>query len=114
MTRTALQFYPDDPPLFLARTPHGYHDEDKITADLRTAGFGSVEIHTVVEESGATDPRHPALAYCQGTPLRHELEAHNPSLLDKITDRAAQHIEEKFGPGPVAGKIKGYVVMATK
>jgi ubiquinone/menaquinone biosynthesis C-methylase UbiE len=28
-----------DPPRFLARTPHGYHDAESIRADLKAAGF---------------------------------------------------------------------------
>src|SRR3954469_19854419 len=30
--------FPDDPPTFLARVPHGYHDEELIAADLASAG----------------------------------------------------------------------------
>lgn len=114
VTRTASRFFPDDPPVFLARTPHGYHDVDQIEADLRNAGFDGIEIHTIVEESRADSPRIPAIAYCQGTPLRNELEARDASLLNKITDHAALDIEKSFGSGPVAGKIKGHVVTATK
>src|SRR3954471_19386963 len=38
--------FPDDPPTFLARVPHGYHDEERVAADLITAGFGDVQIAT--------------------------------------------------------------------
>ena len=36
--------FPDDPPRFLARTPHGYHDVALIEADLRAAGFAAFEL----------------------------------------------------------------------
>ncbi len=114
VTKTASQFFPDDPPLFLARTPHGYHDVGMIEDDLRSAGFQNIEIETIVEESRADLPRIPAVAYCQGTPLRNELEARDASLIDKITEQAALDIEQSFGPGLVTGRIKGHVVTATK
>lgn len=114
VTKTASAFFPDDPPLFLARTPHGYHDVKQIDADLRTAGFETIEIHTITEESRADSPRIPAVAYCQGTPLRNELEARDASLINEITNRASDEIERKFGSGPVAGIIKGHVITARK
>jgi hypothetical protein len=58
--------------MFLARTPHGYHDIDQIDAELRKAGFSAVEIVTLQERSDAASARDPAVAYCQGTPLRNE------------------------------------------
>ena len=54
----------------------------------------------------------PAIAYCQGTPLRNEIEARDASLLDFVTDRAATAIASDHGNGPVAGKIQGHVVVA--
>lgn len=114
VTETASRFFPNDPPLFLARTPHGYHDTNEIEADLRSAGFEDIEIHTIVNESRADNPRIPAVAYCQGTPLRNELEARDASLIDEITDRASDDIARRFGSGPVSGKIKGHVVVAKK
>ncbi len=114
VTNSASAYFTDDPPLFLARTPHGYHDVEKIDSDLRAAGFEQIEIHTISHQSTAATPRIPAVAYCQGTPLRNELEARNPDLLDDVTDSAARDIEKTFGSGPVAGKIKGHVIVAKK
>ena len=34
VTRAAASAFPDDPPMFLARTPHGYHDEELIQDQL--------------------------------------------------------------------------------
>jgi hypothetical protein len=35
---TALaEIFPDDPPTFLARIPHGYHDAARVTADQEIA-----------------------------------------------------------------------------
>ena len=74
---TALEsVFPKDPPRFLARTPHGYHDHRIIERDLGGGGFsGSPRIDTVAARSRATSPRIPAIAYCQGTPLRNEMRS---------------------------------------
>ena len=63
--------------------------------------------------SRAPSPRHPALAYCQGTPLRNEIEARDAAKLDAATDHAAAVIAERHGSGAVAAKIQGHVIVAT-
>ncbi len=113
-TRAVGALFPDDPPLFLRRTPHGYHDTARIVADVRAAGFGTVEIQTLAVESRAATPRDAAIAYCQGTPMRNEIEARDPARLDEATARAAEAIERRFGPGPVAGRIQGHVIVAER
>ncbi len=113
VTETASRFFPDNPPVFLARTPHGYHDVDAIARDVRDAGFGTVEILTIAETSRAETPDHPAVAYCQGTPLRNELEARDAARLEEITAAATEAIAARFGPGPVSGRIQAHVVVAT-
>lgn len=112
VTATAATFFPDDPPVFLARTPHGYHDVDLIRDEVARAGFKDVSITTIAEESRAPSPGHPAIAYCQGTPLRNEIEARDAALLEAITDRATEAIAERFGHGAVSGKIQGHVIVA--
>ena len=109
---TALEsLFPKDPPRFLARTPHGYHDLSRIERDLRKGGFVSpARVDTLAARSTAESPRIPALAYCQGTPLRNEIEARDASRLGEATDLAAAAIAERFGPGSVDSKIQAFVV----
>lgn len=114
VTDTASRFFPDDPPVFLARTPHGHGDVDAIISDLSKAGFAKVEVSTLSELSRATSPYVPALAYCQGTPLRNELEKRESGSLKRITDAAAADIQNSFGSGPVSGRIQGHVFVARK
>src|SRR6202162_3563517 len=38
VTAAATDMFPNDPPLFLARTPHGFHDKEAILGDVRSAG----------------------------------------------------------------------------
>jgi hypothetical protein len=91
--------FPDDPPRFLARTPHGYHDPDRIRADLDAAGFSSIAIDAVEHRSKAGSARDPAIGYCQGTPLRSEIEARGAARLEEATERAADAVARQFGPG---------------
>jgi hypothetical protein len=65
------------------------------------------------ETSTAPSVRHPAVAYCQGTPLRNEIEARNASLFEHVTDRTTEATAARFGNGTVVGKIRGYIVTAT-
>jgi ubiquinone/menaquinone biosynthesis C-methylase UbiE len=110
VTDALATLFPQDPPLFMARTPHGYHDIEKIRADLNAAGFSDISIATVDHRSKAASPREPAIAYCQGTPLRTEIEARDASRLGEATELAAGAIARRFGSGPVDGRIRAHVV----
>lgn len=110
VTKALGELFASDPPRFLARTPHGYHDPGLIRRELEQAGFTSISIVARSETSRAPSPRHPAIAYCQGTPLRMEIEARGD--LQAATDHAAAHIGRKHGAGEVAAKIQGLVIEA--
>ena len=111
VTTALATLFPDDPPRFMARTPHGYHDRAAIERDLANGGFtASPAISTVAARSRATSPRIPAIAYCQGTPLRNEIETRGASQLGEATDIAAKAVAQRFGPGAVDGKIQAHIV----
>lgn len=112
VTNALAEMFPDDPPRFLARTPHGYHDTALIRHDLEIAGFSSVTIETRAEQSRALSPRLPAVAYCQGTLLRNEIEARDAGKLEAATDHAASAIARRHGAGAVVGKIQAHVILA--
>ena len=76
------------------------------------AGFTDIEINTHEKLSRAPSARDAAAAYCQGTPLRNEIEARDASLLQFATDRATAAIASRHGEGPVAGKIQAHVIVA--
>jgi SAM-dependent methyltransferase len=109
---TALgSLFPRDPPRFMARAPHGYHDRWTIERDLAQGGFtASPRISTVAARSRAKSSRLPAIAYCQGTPLRNEIESRGASRLGEATDIAAEAIARRFGHGHVDGKIQAHIV----
>jgi ubiquinone/menaquinone biosynthesis C-methylase UbiE len=112
VTRAVATLFPHDPPRFLARTPHGYHDVALIRDELSRAGFTDIGIETREEASRAPSARDAATAYCQGTPLRNEIEARDAGLLQLATDRATAAIAGRHGEGPVVGKIQAHVIVA--
>ena len=111
-TQAVATVFPDDPPQFLARIPYGYHDQDLIREELTQAGFTNIDCTTVEAISTAPSPRHVAIAWCQGTPFRNEIEARDASLLDRATDCAAELISERFGSGAVSARIQAHVFTA--
>jgi ubiquinone/menaquinone biosynthesis C-methylase UbiE len=112
VTNALARIFPDDPPRFMARTPHGYHDTALIRRELEDAGFSGVVIETRAEQSRASSPRIPAVAYCQGTLLRNEIEARDAGKLEAATDYAESAIADRHGNGEVAAKIQAHVIMA--
>ncbi len=111
VTRALAGILPSDPPRFLARTPHGYSERESIERDLRNGGFtGSPEFETLAAHSRAPSPRHPAMAYCQGTPLRDEIEQRSPAGLATATDACTDAIAARFGSKSVDGKIQAHVI----
>jgi hypothetical protein len=99
----------------MARTPHGYHDVATIASDVARGGFDAEpEISTVTARSRAPSPRIPAVAYCEGTPLRNEIEARDSARLGEAKDVAAMAIAARFGHGAVDGKIQAHVVSVVR
>jgi ubiquinone/menaquinone biosynthesis C-methylase UbiE len=113
VTEVLAGLFPDDPPRFMARTPHGHHDVERIRQDVKAAGFAEVAVEAVDARSRAPSARHVAVAYCQGTPLRTEIEARDASRLEEATDRAAQAVAQRFGTNAVEGRIRALVVSAS-
>jgi SAM-dependent methyltransferase len=115
VTTALAAVFPDDPPRFLARTPHGYHERATIERDLATGGFTSApRIDTVAARSRAESARAPAVGYCQGTPLRGEIETRDASGLGAATDTAAAAIARRFGARAVDAKIQAHVVTVAR
>jgi SAM-dependent methyltransferase len=111
ITAALDDYMPDDPPRFMTRVPYGYSDADEIAEDLAKGGFTQPpEFTTLAARSRADSARIPAVAYCQSTSLRHEIELHDPLKVAEATTVAAAAIESRFGPGAVEGKIQAHVI----
>ena len=114
ITEALAVLFPHDPPRFMVRTPHGYHDVEQIRRELNAAGFGNVSVDAVDRKSKAASPRDPAIGYCQGSPLRNEIVARDASRLDEATQKAAEASARRFGTGAIEGRIRAFVITATR
>lgn len=115
VTRALAELFPADPPRFLARTPHGYFERGTILRDLALAGWTSApSVETIAHRSRAASPDVPAAAYCQGTPLRNEIEARAGAGLVAATQACTAAIARQFGDGAVDGRIQAHVITARR
>jgi ubiquinone/menaquinone biosynthesis C-methylase UbiE len=113
ITAALAEMFPHDPPRFMARTPHGYHDGEQIRRELTAAGFTEIAIDAVDETNRAASARDVAVAYCEGTPLRSEIEARDPAALERATAHATAALARRFGNGPIEGRIRAFVISAS-
>ncbi|MGQ0587084.1 MAG: class I SAM-dependent methyltransferase [Gammaproteobacteria bacterium] len=113
ITQALARHFPKDPPKFLSRTPHGYHDRAAIAREITAAGFKAHEIATVAVRAYASMPSIAAVAYCQGTPLRAEIEARDAKGLQAATAAATAALAQRFGSGAIDGKLQAHVITAT-
>jgi ubiquinone/menaquinone biosynthesis C-methylase UbiE len=113
-TQALAEIFPNDPPRFMERTPHGYHDPERIRADLKAAGWSSIAIEPVDAKSRAASALDAVTGYCQGSPLRTEIEARSPPSLQDATKYAADAVAARFGSGAIEGRIRALVVTASR
>lgn len=114
VVRAVAALYPQNPPMFLARTPHGHHDTATLEAQLCTAGFTATRVESLTRKSRAPDALAVAIGYCQGTPMRNEIEAQGAETLATATQAAAEAIAARYGSGAVSGRIRAHLIMARR
>lgn len=105
--------FPDDPPDFFARTPHGHHDVSTLLADMVAAGFSDSSAETVTLAAGRLGARDLARGFCQGTPLRGEIVQRDEGRLGEVTAAVERALEARFGPGPVESTIQAHILTAS-
>lgn len=106
--------FPDDPPRFMERTPHGYYDKQAIVDAVKEAGFTDVSFETVDKTARAASALDAATGYCQGNPLRGEIEARVPGGLQAVTETVASALSEHFGHGEIKGRICAHIITAKR
>ncbi len=115
VTAAVRACFPDNSPQFVARIPHGYFDTAQILRDLDAGGFGSSAVVERVDAfSRASTADVPAIAFCEGTPLRHEIEACGEPSLAQVTEAAAAAVARRFGPTDIEGAMSAFVVTAIR
>ena len=115
VTAALAPVFPDDPPRFLARKPHGYSDREQIRQDIASGGFTAAPvIESPAARSRAATCDIPAVAYIHGTPLRAEVVSRDESKLTEATNIASEAIARQFGRVDVEGSIRAHVVSVVK
>jgi SAM-dependent methyltransferase len=115
VTAGVATWFPSDPPRFLPRTPYGYCEHARIAQDLAGGGFTATpQIETVARRSKAGSALDPAIGFCQGSPLRGEIEARDPAGLEAATKAAGAEVARRFGQGPVEAKMQAHIVTIVK
>jgi SAM-dependent methyltransferase len=112
VVRGLRRAFPDDPPLFLASVPHGYHDLDRIVADVRAGGFDTVDVETVALTGHAASAAELAVGYCTGTPLRAGIEQRGD--LAATTVLVTEALTAELGTGAIAAEMTAHVVEARR
>lgn len=110
ITEILRSMFPDDPPDFLARIPHGYADPGEVRRDLEAAGFEVLGIERV--ESMAKTPSVAELTngFCEGTPIRFGLEERGDR--DELAATVAARMVDRFGRGPVQVQLSAWIAEA--
>jgi ubiquinone/menaquinone biosynthesis C-methylase UbiE len=114
VTEALAAVFPADPPRFMARTPHGYADMARIRDDLSAAGFAAISLETLATTSKAASASDAAVAFCQGTPLRNEIETRDAARLEEATQVATEALARRFGRGAIEGRMSAHVVVAVR
>jgi hypothetical protein len=98
----------------MQRAPHGYYDTEAIGGALRLAGFAEASVETVDKVATAKTALEAATGYCQGNPLRGEIEARAAGSLQSVTEEVAAALAERFGNAQIEGKIRAHIITARK
>jgi len=102
--------FPTDPPTFMEDVPHGYHDLDRVVADVRAGGFTEVEVDTVTLTGHARSAADIAVGLCTGSPLRAGIESR--ADLRTTTALVEEVVTAQLGTGPVSAEMTAHVVEA--
>ncbi|HET6436087.1 MAG TPA: class I SAM-dependent methyltransferase, partial [Xanthomonadaceae bacterium] len=114
VTDALARLFPADPPRFLARVPHGYHDPATLRRDAEAAGFEAITLDSLAATSHADDARTVALAFCAGTPLRSEIEARDPAGLDAAVAAAETELARRYGADAPSAPMRAIVLQARR
>ncbi|MGO7215899.1 class I SAM-dependent methyltransferase [Rhizobium ruizarguesonis] len=101
--------FPSNPPDFLRNLSYSYFDIASIKAQMSSAGFDAISCDRI-ELTSVAAAHDIAAAFCQGTPLREEIERRAPSRISEIVDEVAERMESRHGVRPCGG-MSAFVVV---
>ena len=103
------QVLPDAEPSVITHVAHGYHDPDRVRADLEAGGLRVESVETVTFDGATTSAEAAAITIPRGTPLRAQLEPYGPGTRAAIEEATAAVLADRFGDGPFRAPMNALV-----
>jgi SAM-dependent methyltransferase len=111
--RTRLDgLFPDDPPRFF-ETPYGYHDTERLRADMAEASWQTIQLQDVRMQSPSPSAAEFATGFVRGSPLTHEL-VNRGADLDAIERELVEALIPLGGERPFTASLAATVITATR
>lgn len=105
--------FPADPPRFLARTPYGYNDADRIFEDARAGGFERVSVERITLPHPRVTTESAAEGLIMGTPLLAAVEERGPDAVDRALAAAkAELVSVSDDEGRIAATMTALLITA--
>ena len=102
------RFFPDSPPGFY-KVPFSYADLDAIHADLRSAGWTTIEHQTLPLQKTVTDTAGFARGIVYGNPLIEEIRQRDSTREAEILAAVTAELTNRFGPDPFVMPLEATV-----
>ncbi|HEY2110346.1 MAG TPA: SAM-dependent methyltransferase, partial [Dongiaceae bacterium] len=71
-----------------------------------------IKVESVDRIARAASAYDATVGFCQGSPLRAEIEAREHDWLEAVTVAVAETLAQRFGRGPVEGRLRAHVFSA--
>lgn len=108
-TRLGILF-PDDPPHFF-ETPYGYHDTERLRADMVAGGWQNIHLADVRLQSSSPSVAEFVTGFVHGSPLTHELVARQADL-ERVAGELARAMIPVGGERPFTAALAATVIVA--
>lgn len=114
MSDALAERFPNDPPMFLRRTPYGHSDVDLTRRQLAEAGFVDVEADVVTFANTCPSPEEAANGQCHGSPVRGEIEARDPTGIAAAATAMTAFLARRFGAGRIDSSMQAIIFSARR
>ncbi|MEV7218219.1 SAM-dependent methyltransferase [Kitasatospora cineracea] len=107
--------FPADPPDFLHTLPHGYHDPDRVSADLAAGGLEPTGHQPLTLKGTAGSAAAVVTGFLTGTPLRAVVEARGGDPDDPALHAAlTAELTARLGTGRVTAPMTAHLFEARR
>ena len=94
--------------------PFAMNDPDLLNGWLEEAGFSAHRVVPLTFKGRAESPQHIVTTYFTKHPLGREVQAHDPSSVDRVAHELEQKLTQQFGAGPFDVALRAFAGIGTK